>query len=57
MAKSYGGARSGSPQLQKFEASRMISPVDQFDWAAPTVPVMKQNDHVRVCGNYSTVQR
>lgn len=39
-------------ELQKLEASGIISPVDQSDWAAPIVPVMKQNGHVRICGNY-----
>ena len=39
-------------ELQKLEASGIISPVDQSDWAAPIVPVMKQNGHVRVCGDY-----
>ena len=39
-------------ELQKLEASGIISPVDQSDWAAPIVPVMKQNGRVRICGDY-----
>ena len=39
-------------EIQKLEASGIISPVDQSDCAAPIVPVMKQNGGARICGDY-----
>ena len=39
-------------ELQKHEEQGIISPVTHSDWAAPIVPVMKQNGNVRICGDY-----
>ena len=39
-------------ELQRLEEQGIISPVTHSDWAAPIVPVMKQNGNVRICGDY-----
>ena len=38
--------------LQKLERQGIISPITHSDWAAPIVPVLKQNGDVRICGDY-----
>ena len=38
-------------ELQKLEDQGIISPVTHSDWAAPIVPVVKQNSNVRICGD------
>jgi len=38
--------------LQKLERQGTISPITHSDWAAPIVPVLKQNGDVRICGDY-----
>ena len=39
-------------ELQRLKEQGNISPVTYSDWAAPIVPVMKQNGNVRICGDY-----
>ena len=39
-------------KLQRLEELGIISPVTHSEWAAPIVPVMKQNSDVRTCGDY-----
>ena len=40
-------------ELQKLEAQGIISPVKYSKWAAPIVPVLKQDKQsVRICGDY-----
>ena len=39
-------------ELNRLESEGTISPVQFSKWAAPIVPVMKQNGTVRVCGDY-----
>ena len=39
-------------ELESLEAAGIISPVSHSDWAAPIVPVMKQNGRIRICGDY-----
>ena len=39
-------------ELQKLEQLGIISPITHSEWAAPIVPVMKQNGNVRICGDY-----
>ena len=39
-------------ELDKLESMGIISPVQFSRWAAPIVPVMKQNGGVRICGDY-----
>ena len=39
-------------ELEKLESMGIISPVQFSKWAAPIVPVLKQNGSVRICGDY-----
>ena len=39
-------------ELPRLKEQDIISPVTHSDWAAPIVPVMKQNGNVRICGDY-----
>ena len=39
-------------ELQNLESMGIISPVESSRWAAPIVPVLKQNGAVRICGDY-----
>ena len=39
-------------ELESLEAAGIISPVSHSDWAAPIVPIMKQNCHIHICGDY-----
>ena len=39
-------------ELDKLESMGIISPVQFSKWAAPIVPVLKQNGAVRICGDY-----
>ena len=38
--------------VNRLESEGTISPVQFSKWAAPIVPVMKQNGTVRLCGDY-----
>ena len=38
--------------LQKMEEQGIISPIQFSSWAAPIVPVVKQDGTVRICGDY-----
>lgn len=39
-------------KLQRLQDQGVIEPVSFADWAAPVVPVLKQDNTVRICGNY-----
>ena len=39
-------------ELERLEKEGIISPVQFSPWAAPTVPVVKQNCNVRICGDF-----
>jgi len=39
-------------ELQRLQDQNIISPVQFSEWAAPIVPVVKQNGSIRVCGDY-----
>ena len=39
-------------ELENLESMGIISPVESSRWAAPIVPVLKQNGAVRICGDY-----
>jgi len=39
-------------ELSRLETSGVIKPVQFTKWAAPIVPVVKQDGSFRVCGNY-----
>lgn len=39
-------------ELERLQAQDIIRPVEFADWAAPVVPVVKQNGTIRVCGDY-----
>ena len=38
--------------LEKLQAEGIIEPVEFAEWAAPIVPVVKQDGSIRVCGDY-----
>ena len=39
-------------ELERLEKSNIITPVTFSKWAAPIVPVLKQDGKVRICGDY-----
>ena len=39
-------------ELQRLQDQGVIEPVSFADWAAPVVPVLKQDNTVRICGDY-----
>ena len=39
-------------ELEKLQEENIITPVTHSKWAAPIVPVLKQNKSVRICGDY-----
>lgn len=39
-------------ELQRLQKAGVISPVQFSDWAAPIVPVLKQDGSIRICGDF-----
>ena len=39
-------------ELERLEQSGVIEPVQFSEWAAPIVPVVKQDTSVRICGDF-----
>ncbi|KAL5473647.1 hypothetical protein EMCRGX_G028155 [Ephydatia muelleri] len=39
-------------ELERLQRDRIIEPVHFSEWAAPVVPVMKQDGSIRICGDY-----
>ena len=39
-------------ELERLEAAGVIEPVQFSDWAAPIVPMLKQDGSLRICGDY-----
>lgn len=39
-------------ELRRLETSGVIQPVPFADWAAPIVPIVKEDGSVRICGDY-----
>ena len=39
-------------ELDRLLAENIIEPVAHYSWAAPTVPVLKGDGTVRICGDY-----
>ena len=39
-------------ELHRLESLGIITPIKHSQWAAPIVPVVKQNDTIRLCGDY-----
>ena len=45
-------------ELKRLEKEGVIEPVQFVDWAAPIVPIVKQDGTVRICGDYKvTINR
>ena len=45
-------------ELERLKSCGIISPVRFADWAAPIVPVVKEDGTVRICGDYKlTINR
>ena len=39
-------------ELERLEREGIIEPVQSAEWAAPIVPVVKDDGSVRICGDY-----
>ncbi|VDI15256.1 Hypothetical predicted protein [Mytilus galloprovincialis] len=39
-------------ELERLEKEGQIQQVEFSDWAAPIVPVVKENGSIRICGDY-----
>ena len=39
-------------ELERLQNLGIITPVSFSDWAAPTVPVVKSETNIRICGDY-----
>ena len=39
-------------ELQRLEERGIIEPVEFSEWAAPIVPVVKEDESIRICGDY-----
>ena len=39
-------------ELQRLESEGIIEPVEHSEWAAPIVPVVKEDGSLRICGDY-----
>ena len=39
-------------ELERLQSLGIITPVKHSNWAAPVVPVLKQNSTIRLCGDY-----
>ena len=39
-------------ELERLEAAGVIEPIQFSDWAAPIVPMLKQDGSLRICGDY-----
>ena len=39
-------------ELDRLQCENIISPIEFSEWAAPIVPVVKQDGSVRICGDY-----
>ena len=39
-------------ELNRLESLGIITPVKSLQWAAPVVPVLKNNGTIRLCGDY-----
>ena len=38
--------------LERMEGEGILEPVTHSEWASPSVPVMKEDGTVRICGDY-----
>ena len=41
-------------ELERLERLGVIEKVEFSSWAAPIVPVLKEDGHIRICGAYKT---
>ena len=39
-------------ELERLQQQGVIAPVQLSDWAAPVVPVIKEDGNLRLCGDY-----
>ena len=44
-------------ELERLEKTGVIEPVQHADWAAPIVPVLKQDGSARNCGDYKLIKQ
>ena len=49
---SFAMRKKVEEELQRLQSMGVIQPVQFSDWAAPIVPVMKNDCRVRICGDY-----
>ena len=42
----------GEAELERLQQLGVIEPIEFLDWAAPIVPVLKDDGEVRICGDY-----
>ena len=48
----YALRRRVKQELERLQRDGIIEPVQFSEWAAPVVPVMKQDGRIRICGDY-----
>ena len=50
----YALRQKVTDELKRLETKGVIERVTHSEWAAPSVPVLKTNGHVRLCGDICT---
>ena len=56
--RSYALRTKVEQEVSRLEKDGVIKPVQFSTWAAPTIPVLKQDGSLRICGDYKvTVNR
>ena len=39
-------------ELERLQQEKVVKPVQFSDWAAPIVPIVKEDGQIRICGDY-----
>ena len=49
----YALKNKGDVEIDRLLAEKIIEPVEISEWAAPVVPILKKDETIRLCGDYS----